>query len=349
LKSVVILYTELASYTLDCLNQFAIDNHIHVNIFHYPINKEAPFKFKNENDLIKLHPRKSFSLKEMKEMIDFINPSLIYCSGWIDKEYLDIVKDYKRKIPTVVGFDNHWVGNLKQRASLFFAKALVSPLFDYAFIPGKPQIQFAKKIGFKDSQIVHGVYSADTEHFNLLYQKNLNQKQKQFPKRFIFVGRYVKEKGIKTLWEAFIKFKEATNNDWELWCLGVGSIAPVEHPSIKHFGFVQPKEMEKFIEESGVFVLPSIFEPWGVVVHEFAAAGFPLILSEAVGAASQFLENGKNGLIFKSGDVNALKEHFITISKMSDAGLNNWSVQSNKTAQLVSPKTFASELYKMMK
>src|SRR5207247_481782 len=126
--------------------------------------------------------------------------------------------------------------------------------------------------------------------------------------RFLYVGRYYDFKGITDLWEAFIQLQSARPNEWELWCLGAGSIAPVEHPKIKHFGFVQPTDLEPIIEQCGVFVLPSRFEPWGVVAQEYVASGFPLLLSRAVGAGEAFLEPGKNGYFFESGNVAQIKE-----------------------------------------
>lgn len=46
--------------------------------------------------------------------------------------------------------------------------------------------------------------------------------------------------------------------------------------------------MTNLMKQCGVFILPSRIEPWGVVVHEFSAAGFPLLLSDQVGSAESF-------------------------------------------------------------
>ena len=57
-----------------------------------------------------------------------------------------------------------------------------------------------------------------------------------------------------------------------------------------------------------VFVLPSRSEPWGMVLNEAAAAGLPLVATEAVGAAHDLIEPGANGFRVPVNDVAALAE-----------------------------------------
>ena len=45
--------------------------------------------------------------------------------------------------------------------------------------------------------------------------------------------------------------------------------------------------------------MPSKKEPWGVVLHEMAIAGLPLLASRAVGAATKFIVPTKNGELLK--------------------------------------------------
>ena len=67
------------------------------------------------------------------------------------------------------------------------------------------------------------------------------------------------------------------------------------HPKIVHHGFLQPHELTPHLIDAAAFVMPSKKEPWGVVLHEMAIAGLPLIASLRVGAASHFLQNCVNG------------------------------------------------------
>jgi glycosyltransferase involved in cell wall biosynthesis len=338
------LYTEIAEYFLACCKELSNQGEVH--IIRWPINKEAPFQFR-ENQSLTIYSKSDYDPAQLKQLVANINPDVIICSGWIDKDYLKITKPYFKKIPTIMTCDTHWNGNFKQRLATVISRFTLLNIFSHAWVPGQIQKQYVLNLGFKEQNIQTSFYSCDLDYFESIYQSQKSQKQAQFPKRFLYVGRYYDFKGIKELWQAFIELQTEQPNEWELWCLGIGDIEPVDHPKIKHFGFVQPKDLATYTSQTGVFVLPSRFEPWGVVVHEFSASGFPLLLSDAVGSKELFLQETKNGFTFKAQDVSNLKQVLKNIVNTSDENLQAMSVFSNKLAQSVSPKKWAENLLKM--
>lgn len=339
---VLFLYTELAGYFLSCVEALSKRRGVEAFIVKWPVNKEAPFDFSFPAN-VKVYNKNNFDQKGLMQLVSQINPDIIYCSGWIDKEYLEICKKIRKNIPVIVGVDNHWKGTVKQRTASLFSRLTLLKIFSHCWIPGPRQKTFAKKLGFKEENILSGFYSADYSQFYAYYLQNKEQKKK-FPKRFIYSGRYYDFKGVVDLWRAFIEMQNESPNEWELWCVGTGDILPTSHSKIKHFGFVQPKELGKIISETGVFVLPSRFEPWGVVVHEFAAAGFPLICSDEVGAADVFLEQNSNGFIFKSGKIEDLKSAMRKIISMSDEALCKMGDKSAQLAGSITPEIWADTL-----
>lgn len=342
-KSIIILYTELAEYLICCLNELSNLN-INIHVINYPVNKEAPFNFNLENKFITFYNRSDYNTQSIILLIEKIKPSLIYCAGWSDKDYLKTVKYFKNKIPALLGFDNQWEGSIKQKVSTIYARIFITPYFKHAFVPGEIQKTFALKLGFEKENILTGAYSANTEYFESIYNSQKQQKQTSFPKRFLYVGRYYEFKGINELWQAFIELQTEHPNEWELWCLGVGDIKPVDHPKIKHFGFVQPKDLALYTSQTGVFILPSRFEPWGVVVHEFAASGFPLLLSDKVGASEQFLKQGLNGFSFEANNIAQLKKAMMQMIQKNNQELVQMGEQSNLLSQKISPKTWAKNI-----
>jgi glycosyltransferase involved in cell wall biosynthesis len=342
-KKIVFLYSEIANYFLACVEELLKDSSLDVHLIRWKVNKEAPFDFEFKDGL-KVYDRSAYTDKQLLELIKEINPRLIYVSGWLDKGYLKVCRHFRHRIPVIVGFDNRWNGSLKQRLVKLVSPFKIQNHFSHCWIPGKPQMEYAKKLGFKNVNILTGFYSCDFDFFHSQYSKNQDSKGEKFPKRFLYVGRYVEHKGIKDLWDAFIAMQDEFPTEWELWCLGTGDIQPVEHPRIRHYGFIQPGEMKAFISNTGVFVLPSHFEPWGVVVHEFTSAGFPVICSDEVGAATAFVENNLNGYIYKAGDTEALKNALLRVVLLQPDKLLAMGDHSVGLAEQITPEKWAQKL-----
>ncbi|MDF2450798.1 MAG: glycosyl transferase family 1 [Bacteroidota bacterium] len=340
------LYTEISGYFLACCKELSEYGEVH--IVRWPVNKEAPFQFKI-NEKIKIYDKSDYDLPRLTQLVNQINPDMIICSGWIDKDYLKITKKYFKKIPTIMTCDTHWNGSIKQRLAVVISRFTLLKIFSHAWVPGKIQKQYVLNLGFREKNILTGFYSCDLDHFESIYQAQKAQKQAKFPRRFLYVGRYYDFKGIQELWQAFIDLQKEQPNEWELWSLGVGDIDAIQHPKIKHFGFVQPKDLAKYTLQSGVFVLPSRFEPWGVVVHEFAASGFPLVLSDKIGAKELFLKEGKNGFEFQSKNIDDLKNVLKRIINIPESELREMGAISNSLSKTVSPKKWAESLLKVTK
>ncbi len=342
---VLFLYTEMAGYFLACCRAL-VTKGAEVHVVYWPVNAEAPFAFKAPAG-VKLYNRREYNLKQLLALTEEIGPSLIICSGWVDKAYLEVCRKYKKSTATVLTLDNHWKGNIRQQFAVLAGPFYLRRRFSWCWVPGKPQAPYASKLGFEESRILSGFYSADIELFNGMYEKHRVEKNKTFPKRFLYAGRYYGFKGLQDLWEAFAVIDEQARDGWELWCLGTGDLEPVSHPAIKHFGFVQPHDIERFVKDAGVFVLPSHKEPWGVALHEFTAAGFPVVCSDAVGAASAFVKEERNGYLFKAGDRKGLRTALEKMIAKGPAELNGMAAESHALAQQISPANWADALMKI--
>lgn len=336
---VLFLYTELADYFIKCCEELV--KHCEVAIVRWPVNKEAPFKFAH-SQAIQIYNKQDYTFTQLKNLVDTINPDVLVCSGWIDKDYLRLVKPYFKKIPTVLACDTQWKGSFKQYMAVMISRFFLLNKFSHAWVPGQAQSRYLEKLGFKTKNISTGFYSCNLPQFNKLFEAQREAKQKTFPKKFLYVGRYYDFKGIRDLWEAFMQLQNEEPCDWELWCLGTGDLKPAEHPRIRHFGFVQPADLAPVLAETGVFILPSRFEPWGVVVQEYAASGFPLLLSSAVGAKEAFLEEGKNGFSFLPQNSQSLKKELKKIMNLSPEELILMGEESHRLAQKISPDKWAN-------
>lgn len=348
-KKIVFLYFELAGYFLACVDRLLEMCDAEVHIVKYPVNAVAPFKFKI-NPAIKFYDSEKYNKEELIKLLHDISPDLLYVCGWSNKEYVAAAKSFDKKIPVLLTFDNPWRGTLKQYIATLLGRFYLKPIYTHCWVPGEPNAAYARRLGFNGKQLMQGMYSADVNLFKSYYDSLKEKKQQHFPHRFLYAGRYTALKGITELWQAFVELQNEMPNDWELWCLGKGELLdqfPV-HDKIKDFGFIQPSEMYHYLENTGVFLLPSHYEHWGVAVHEFAAAGFPMICTNTTSAASAFLEDGVNGYVIEPYSVDAIKQAMKKIIQQSDADLNKMAVNSTTISTVITPTTWSQTIIDLL-
>lgn len=341
---IVILYTELADYVVACFRALHERGHA-LCLVHWPINSEAPFEF-DLSFVEHLVDRSTISDKELMNIVMSFEPDLLLCSGWVDKTYVQIGRKLRKsKTVRVLSFDNHWKGSAKQHLATALAPFSLLKAFDGAFVPGGIQRIYASKLGFTDDSVKTGFYCADDKKFANYYAEIVQSKREAMPKRFLYFGRYIERKGIFDLWEAFLLFQKEFP-DWELWCAGSGEefSNKVEAEGIRHFGFIQPEDLKPLLQQTSIYILPSHFEPWGVAVQEMAIAGFPMILSDTVGAAEAFLDPGRNGQLFKAKSVESLYGSMRSLALSSNDELFTMSEESHKIGTTHSVNQWVSTL-----
>lgn len=313
--NILFLYTELAPYVVACMRQLVKDHGVAVHVVRWAVNKEAPFELDLGGGIV-VHERDALDDRGLLELATRIDPAAVFTSGWVDKGYLKTCRTMRALgKPVIMCSDTAWRGDFRQQLAVFLARFWLKRTFSHAWVTGGPQYRYARNLGFRKSRVQRGFYSADVERFAPLHARFEHARAARFPHRFLCVARYIPTKGHQDLCDAFDELCTANKaGDWELWIAGTGELHEQvvrsrsgRNPRIHHLGFVQAADMPRVMEQCGVFVLPSTYEPWGVVVHEHACAGFPLVLSHAVGAAELFLKEGENGQRFTAGDVEHLK------------------------------------------
>ena len=127
------------------------------------------------------------------------------------------------------------------------------------------------------------------------------------PLRFIYAGQSSIRKGIPVLIEAWEK---AQLRDAELLLVGSWQLAAdrlKKLPSgVRFVGPVGPEKLREFYRESDVFVFPSFFEGFGLVILEAMACGLPVIASDR--SAGPDVLDDSCGRVVTAGDVDQLIE-----------------------------------------
>ena len=311
MKSVLVLYTNIMPYTAKCLEVFSELFNVNVNVFINPINETTPYK-PTGSAYIKYYYNTDAE-KSILKLIEKDKPKFIFVSGWNNRLYLNIsLIARKSGILTITGCDTFYTGSLRQILAIFTSKFFLRRHFDVMFVPGIRQHEFARLLGYSRKNIIEPYYSADLDLFNRFYKEFFGLKSIKYPRNLLFVGRLEEVKGVRQLVKSFNSIENT--NGWQLTIVGRGSLKDELvtlssfNNRIRFIDFQSQNNMGNIILDSGFFVLPSIFEPWGVVVHEFAASGLPLLLSNQVEAASVFLRLGYNGYSFDHASENDLTD-----------------------------------------
>lgn len=128
---------------------------------------------------------------------------------------------------------------------------------------------------------------------------------------FVYCGRLVNVKGIKTLVEAMKGVGRS-----HLYIAGHGDleaelqtyIAREQLTNITFLGHLQTAELLKLVRGAAFMVVPSEwYENYSMTVLEAFACGTP-VLGAAIGGIPEQVNEGKTGLLFPPGNVAALRE-----------------------------------------
>ncbi|MCS4044989.1 glycosyltransferase involved in cell wall biosynthesis [Salinibacter ruber] len=130
----------------------------------------------------------------------------------------------------------------------------------------------------------------------------------------LFVGKMSERKGVDVLVKALggMDAKE----EIALMFVGEGPLkeelrhqARQEGVQVHFAGFQNQEDLSRFYHASDTLVLPSRRgETWGLVVNEALHHGIPAIVSDQVGCATDLIESGRTGEVFRSEDPKDLRQ-----------------------------------------
>jgi glycosyltransferase involved in cell wall biosynthesis len=127
---------------------------------------------------------------------------------------------------------------------------------------------------------------------------------------YLFCGQMIARKAVDQLLAAFATLPEnarllLVGREAELPQL-LARLPATVRGRVTYAGFHAPEALPRFFAQADVFVLPSRYDGWGVVVNQALGAGLPIIASDQVGAAHELVREGENGFIFAAGNAGAL-------------------------------------------
>jgi glycogen synthase len=174
------------------------------------------------------------------------------------------------------------------------------------------------------------------------------------PAHLVYLGRLEYEKGIHDLIAALPRIRR-THPGTTLTIAGTGTQQSwLAEQARKHkvlkattfVGHLDHEQLVRLLHAADAAVLPSHYEPFGIVALEAAAAGIPLVTSN-VGGLGEAVINGKTGMSFPPRDITALATAVRAVLDDPDAAQRmavaarerltsdfDWQTVADKTAQV---------------
>ncbi len=168
-------------------------------------------------------------------------------------------------------------------------------------VPGRAAREYVESLGVSRDRIVIAPNAVDLSIFSVEPDRHDRSEC-----TFLYVGRLSPEKGLDVLLRAF------KSVPGRLLMAGSGSqeeeLRRLADDRVEWLGQVAREDLPGLYAQADCFVLPSRSEPWGMVLNEAAAAGLPLVATDAVGGGYDLIENGVNGYRVPAENGEALAE-----------------------------------------
>ena len=171
--------------------------------------------------------------------------------------------------------------------------------------------------GLKSEVIHHGIDQSLIKPFDKKWAKEeIGFKETDFV--VLFVGKLIPPKDPVTLIKS-INHASKKREDLKLIIVGTGELNEEVRSKTKRlelenrvrfFGFIKKDILRICYSAADLFVLPSVNEPFGIVLLEAMAFGLPIIASDS-GACPEVIGNA--GVLFKQGDYQDLGEKILEV------------------------------------
>ncbi|WP_231867000.1 glycosyltransferase family 4 protein [Anabaena sp. 4-3] len=345
---VVFCWADISGYMAACWRELQSLSDIEIFVIAFQARTETSFS----DQLMQGIPCRLLNLQErqdanlIKTLVLAASPDVLVLCGWLHKQYrqLAFASEF-RGTALIMTMDTPWRGTWKQHLASWFLCSYLQRM-NSVVVAGERSWQYASRLGIQPANIARGVYGIDYDAWSPLLEKRL---QSEWPRSFLFVGRYVSIKAVDVLVKAYQIYRSQVSHPWTLVCCGQG---PLEsqiqgQPGIDNRGFLQPTEMQQVWQSAGAFILPSRFDPWPLALVEAAAAGLPVICTDACGSAVEVIRPWYNGLIIPPADAKALAKAMLTLHQQY-TDLSTWGRRSQQLAAPYAANIWASRWHELI-
>ncbi|HYZ78976.1 MAG TPA: glycosyltransferase family 4 protein [Gaiellaceae bacterium] len=239
-------------------------------------------------------------------------PDVVLVGGWNQPAFWQALL-YARvaRVPLVVWVESTARDERVGRGPAELAKRTVVRAAAAFVVPGRAAAEYVRSLGVPPERITVAPNAVDLDVFGERVAAARERRDELRAKlgldgvTFLCVSRLSPEKGVDVLARAF------EGVPGELALVGDGPdrerVAALAGPTVRLLGRIERDQLVDWYAAADAFVMPSRSETWGMSMTEAAAAGLPLVASEAPGAGYDLIEEGVNGFRVPIEDVEALR------------------------------------------
>lgn len=227
----------------------------------------------------------------------------------------------KREIPFLLWSESNAVDARGSRRWVEAAKRRFINSCQGYVVPGSSAAAYLKEFGVGDQRIYVAPNAVDVERFSRLAVEARRQPELRsrlgLPSRYLlYVGRFVRPKGVFDLLEAYATLPQEIRQEVGLVLAGDGeererlrqASDEIRPGKIVFPGFLQRDELAPLYAFAEALLLPTHSDTWGLVVNEALACGLPVIVTNVAGCAADLVRNGENGFVVAPGNPAGLAE-----------------------------------------
>lgn len=259
-----------------------------------------------------------------------------------------------RGIPRIVTFDSTEADRIRKPFNEYIKKIYIGE-FHYAMTYGTKSREYIHKLGMPFDKIYLRCQASNVAELNRIMKVLPPRKKESGKIRLLYIGRLSPEKNLHRLITAFTAANRKTQSEikCDLVLVGDGpqraelerAVADLGVNNIIFEGGVSWSETVKYYCDSDIFILPSLSEPWGVVVNEAMICGLPVLVSTQCGSAHDLVFDGVNGYKFDPKDEKELEDKIcLMISRPEN--LVEMGERSREFISEYSPKNAALQMHR---
>lgn len=279
------------------------------------------------------------------------------------KEISLILRCLILKIPYVINCDGVMLANQGNPLRELIKKIVISKA-SLCLASGKNAKEYFLKYGASESKIkIHPFSSLHKE--DILEEpidintKNKLREQLNLPKALkiaIAVGRFIPLKR----YDCLIKSWTTMPSDYLLMIIGGGSelnnyqsiIKQLNLTNVLLLDYKDKEELKKYYQASDVFVHPTSYDVWGLVINEALSNGLPIVVSDHCIAGLELIKDSINGYVITMGNdeelINKTKlilndTNYYQLSKQAIETIKEYTIENMAQKQIDSIKSFLDE------